>query len=56
MRLLQAVESIWSGGVGSLIWVDEERFLAVLNFDIRFRYAGLEVEDGVAARLRRLDK
>ena len=47
MGFCEAVEGVGGARVGGLVWVDEERFLAVDFDDVAGGEAGLDVEDGV---------
>jgi hypothetical protein len=48
LRFFQTVECVRRERVLGFVGVDEEGFFAVLEFDVRVRDAGLEVEDGVS--------
>ena len=43
LGFLKTVECIGCGGVGGLVWMDQEGLFAVLDFDVGIRNAGLEI-------------
>lgn len=55
LRFVEAVKGIRRSRVGGLVRMDEEGLFAVLDFDVFFWDAGLEVEDGVSGVQCRLD-
>jgi hypothetical protein len=47
----EPVKGVGGERVGGLVRVYEQGFLAICDFDVGFRDAGLEVEDGVGVEL-----